>query len=194
MLKSTDAFLPGERLLIQPECKCKGEKLYGWQVSSIAILHLAISLIKACKLTQNPISIAFVNETLAGEEETLHLIANQNPKQIVVCSTAAEHESFSVGGGPALVLKDGNGVITADFRQGMEEAAQGCGLTLSYFIGNEDVAFAKMYLSAKKHHFGGLYLSVKEKSSGFEEISLQDVEKTRSLLLKYLSNFAIINK
>ena len=194
MVKSVSTFLPGERFLIQPSCECKGEMLYGRQASSVAMLQLAISLMKACCVTENPVTVAYVNESIAGTEETLRLIVTEKPERLVVCSAASEDAMFLQGNGPALVIKDGNGVVTAEFRKEMEDAAKECELALSYFIGKEDASFAKMYLAAKNNRYGGLYLAVKEKNSSLEEISFKDVEKTRTLLLKYLTNFAIITK
>lgn len=194
LLKTGDTFSVGDPLYAKSDLSCKGDLLCNWQAGYLATLKLAVSAIKASGRVAKPISVAFVNESVSGQEKAIRLISQTMPDELLVCGAAKAEEGFSTGSGPALVIKDGNYVMDSQVRQKMERLFQESRVEIPYYIGDSKLKPVNLYLTAKTRAVCGLYLPVRAMGSRLEEISEKDVEKTQTLLLKYIENFVIITK
>ncbi len=166
---------------------CKGERLYGENLDSNISKILAKNL-KDCKLDfDKQVHFTLWNASFSGENGLVTGIRHVNPDQIVFLSIA-ESKKFSKDCGAAFVLKDGNYVLPAEQKTVIKQWANEEGIPFDCFVGKTDNIMELLDM----HSFGktlmGIYLPVRYFDTVLKEVFLSDIEKTRNILLKYITN------
>ncbi len=182
----------GADCYLQPETNWKADKLYGTQVTTGVLLSYAVNAIRFLAQTEYRVKVAFVNETACGTEKSLEQIYRNEPKQLMVCTTAAADENFEIGKGAGILKKDGGCVIAQPVMEQICALAEEETISVQPFLGSTGQTLSKLYPALKSKKLAGIYLPVKEKGSRCALMDAKDVEKTQKLLLKCLQSFGII--
>lgn len=174
---------PGE--ILEPERKfiINNDRIYLSDVSAI-MLYLALKCAENGK-----VSVALVNESLAGEGALSEAVRVVNPGRAIAVAAAAETEGFKVGGGTGIVIKDGCCVVSKRVTECMENSAEG---STQFYIGKTDTGLERLSISAALNGFCGLYIAATGIETKICELSAEDVEKTQNFLLKISDTFDII--
>ena len=175
----------GDVYHLSPDFGCKGEKLYGCQAGVLAQIQLAAACIKALAESQQRVTVAIVNETVAGVEGVLGILDRVRPDTLVVSSSAATGKELLLGKGPAIGIKDGNWLADRTLWGAMMDLVT----DTQTYIGNTGNTLERCYLAAKTKQVAAIYLPVVGMGTRVDEINKNDLEKTQNLVLKCVESF-----
>lgn len=185
VVDALDEIGAGELCEVKRESVLSDTKAYCTDSAS-AVLYLALKLAQS----ENAPNIALVNESLAGTGGLTEVMRGLKPKNVIVVSAEAENDTFKVGGGVGIVIKDGCCTVSEKCIKDLKNAAE-CG-AYQLYLGKTDNGLERAEISVPTESFGGIYIAVGNKKSGICEISSEDVKKTVNLLLKIKDTFDII--
>ncbi len=165
---------------------CKGEKLYGENIDEV------ISLIFAENLTNNEFSsdkqIYFTvwNSSISGENGLVSAVRHANPDQILFLSLV-DIKEFTPNSGPAFVFKDGNYVLPLEQKSCIKQWAKEVDVPFDGFVGKTNKSMELLDIHSFGKQLLGVYLPVHQFDTAIKEVFWSDVEKTRNILLKYIT-------
>ena len=179
------SFNIGEICEFQQGVICKANKLYGFNLSASISCCIMSFCITELTRSEKYINFTLVNEALAGENGYIEAVQRVKPDFTLLVSLIPDQETCRAGRGPAIAIKDGNGVVSAETRRRLASAAED--IPVQWFIGKTDRVLELISTAGTKSDFGEICMPVRFPGHRNEEIIWDDVEKTQNLLLKILS-------
>lgn len=170
------------------EILCKGGFLYGTNAAQDAIHRIIRGCLDAWRDYSAVLSVAVVNETANGIEDSLAMITRIQPDRVLICAPCPAEDSIELGKGACVCMKDGGCMINRNEYENLfllEKHQQP-------FVGDTKCSLSRLYLAAKTRKMAAIYFPVDDLWGRIEKVSLFDVEKTQNLLLKYVEKFVII--
>ncbi|MBO5364610.1 MAG: hypothetical protein J6A56_04000, partial [Clostridia bacterium] len=175
-------------LTIKNEQICKGEKLYGCDISSSLSLFFANLITKELQNSDKCIDFTVWNSSSSGENGIVSALQYANADKIIYLSLKNVENGVSAKQGPALVLKDGNYVLDLDAKKRFFGFVSSQEIELQSFVGKTDRILEILDVHAMGHSVLGIYLPVEYEKTKMKEVLFSNVEKTRNLLLKYIQS------
>ncbi len=164
---------------------CEGDLLYGMDLSSVILPYISCFLLKNECLGDKRICFTIWNSSVSGECGAIEAMKTVCPDVAVLVSCVPMQDGCAFGEGPALVLKDGTFVLSAEMRKVAKEIE--AEIKLQSFLGKTNKVIEKLNIANGGRKFLGIYLPVKHKKTRIEEMHWEDVEKTRNFLLKFVA-------
>lgn len=169
-------------------CICEGNSLYGIQLKAYISLYMLVKLIITASDTVKLYSFALINKGFSADYGYIEIIKRLMPEKIVYASFCNDNNLIKIDKGPAIVIKDGNGVTREDVYLKINEIADMSNLSYQFYVGKTDKTYENISISKSNLDYAGIYVPVKEMSNGENKIIFDDVEKTLNLLLKYIDD------
>ena len=93
---------------------CEGDSLYGLQLKACIPLFLLIKLTSMADNRVNGFNFTLVNKSLSSSCGYIEIIRRLMPEKLIFISLCYDNDAIKNGTGPAIVIKDGNGVTKDD--------------------------------------------------------------------------------
>lgn len=174
---SDDMFM--ETLTARQEDICKGDKLYSNHLCEIISLISANFVVNSDSNSDKCIDFTVWNSSFSGENGLFHSLNTTNADKVLFVSFA-NADDFSMKSDPAIVLKDGNYVLSQEERQDLCSFCE----HRNFYVGKTDNIMEKLDLYLYDKKLLGLYIPISDLGRCIEEISYSNLEKTLDLLLK----------
>ena len=170
------------------ESICEGDLLYGLQLQAYIPLFLLVKLISMDTHSVNAFNFTLVNKTLSSDCGYIEIIKRLMPEELIFISVCCDKDALKNDIGPAIVIKDGNGVTKEDVYSKIRNIAIENNIPHQFFIGKKDKAYEKISVSKQNMDFCAIYIPTEKLSNGIDKVVYDDVEKTLKLLLKCIYN------
>ncbi len=165
----------------------KDDSLYGNEISSILSLYFADFITKHELLVDKCIDFTIWNLSLNGENGLVSSLRYSNADKIIFVSLISDDKNCVWGEGPALVLKDGNYILSQNLKSHFSDIISRENIAVQSYVGKSHAAMEQLDIHADGKPLLGIYLPIKHQNTKTEEINWEDVEKTRDVLLKCIT-------
>lgn len=174
----------GDILTFESKCFCKVDMLCASNLDEIIALVFGDFLLNQNKFPDKNIDFTVWNSSLSGESGLITALRTANADKIIFLSPA-DAKKFHEESSAAIVMKDGNYVLTQEQRDTIfqdDEQRQLC----DFFVGKTDRALELLDAHGINKRLLGIYLPIYHYGSLIEEIKWDDLKKTHDILLKFV--------
>ena len=123
---------------------CEGNSLYGIQLNAYIPLFMLVKLISEQNDCVRYYNFTLYNRSISSICGCTELIRRIMPEKVILVSLCYENDITKSGAGPAIVIKDGNGVTKKEVYSQIENIATTNNIQHQFFIGKTDKIYENM--------------------------------------------------
>lgn len=172
----------GDFVTIKNSALRKGDKLYGFNISQIIPLKIAIFV------EQNlDNAVKDIYFTISKSEKSARAITNKiSPDKIILIYTANTTEDFKISKGCGAVYKDGCAVIDKKMRELITETAESINISFQSFVGKVTPLTEILGITGKGADVGAICIPLDNADTSLTVADINDIEQAEKLLIKIL--------
>lgn len=172
----------GDMCYIKPEINCKGNTLYGFNVSAVTIAKIIIDLINCTSSSVNDIcfTMSFSDFGLISAAKKI------NPDVLYFVYEVDANKEIKISKGCGIVYKDGNAIIADDIISIEKEIAKSNNIDVQPFIGKQNKLVETLGITGDLSGIGAICVPVKHLRSSCEVVDIKDLQSTEKLLINIL--------
>lgn len=173
----------GDNCCIKKSCSCKGDLLYGIDVSAILPTKIITNLAKIIKNSVNDIyfTVSFFENGVKSAVQAI------KPDCLYCVYCVKSSSNFSISDGCGIVYKEGNAVIAPDVRNFENNIALNANIKTQPYVGKQNKLIEVLEITGNTKRIGAICIPVKHMGSGCEVADAKDIEGAEKLLLEILS-------
>ncbi len=168
----------GDLCYIKTDINCKGDMLYGFNISSIISTKIILSIINLMRDCVNDIyfTVSF------GDSGVLSAVKNINPDIFYSVYEAKTDKNFKISNGCGIVYKDGNAIISQSIKNFENDVASDNNLNVQPFIGRQNKLVEVLGITGDIDKIGAICIPVKHLGSSCEVVDTRDILSAEKLL------------
>ncbi len=178
-----NAIDKGDVCYLKSNVFCKGDILYGIDVSSVIPLEIIVCLINELRECVNDLyfTISFC------ENGVKSIVKSIKPDCLYHIYCAKSDDDFSISNGVGVVYKDGNAVVSPQIRNVQNKIAADKKIKTQPYIGKHSKLIEVLGITGEEKKIGALCIPVKCMGSGFEIVDINDIKSAEMLVFEMLN-------